>query len=347
MFLAMLSTQEILTTYVGVRLGLYETLADAGPLTASQLALKAGIDKRYAREWLEQQAAAGLLVVDDPRKEQDSRAYVLPPSHAEVLTVSDSPLSMVSLTVLPVGAIARALPRLLDAFRTGQGVPDAEYGDDWRQGHSGANRALFANYIAVWIATFLPDVDRRLRRHRARIADLACGTGWAAISLAKAYGGAHVDAFDRDAYSLAQGRERAIEHGVSDRVEFIARDIAEDLAADSYELVCLFDSLHEISQPVEVLRNCLRISGPDGCVLLMDARVAESFTAPADEVERFQYATSVLHCLPASLSDHGSAGIGTVMRPEAVRKLATIAGFRDVQQIAVDDRFHRLYRLVH
>lgn len=118
----MLATQEVVAIYIGVRLRLYDALATGGATTPPGLAERARIAPRYAREWLEQQAVAGLLEVEDPSALPDERVYCLPPEHAVVLCISDHVLSMVSLAVLPVGGIAQALPRLLDAYRDGTGV---------------------------------------------------------------------------------------------------------------------------------------------------------------------------------------------------------------------------------
>jgi len=341
MFRSMLATQELLATYLGVRLGLYEELAAGGPATADELAGRAGIAPRYAREWLEQQAVAGLLAVEDAAGE---RRYRLPEEHVPVLTESDDPLSMVALTTLPLGGVARALPRLLDAYRSGDGVADEEFGDDWRSGHSGANRALFAHSLVPWIRRFLPDVDRRLRGP-ARVADVACGAGWASIALARAYPCVSVTGLDLDARTLEAAARHAADCGVADRVTFEVRDAADPRLEGGYDLVCVFDALHELARPVEVLSACRALSA-DGAVLVMDARVAEAFTAPADEIERFQYATSVLHCLPACLAERPSAGTGTVLRVAAVRDYAAAAGFSRVEVIPIDDRFHRLYWMV-
>jgi SAM-dependent methyltransferase len=344
MFRAMLATQELLSTYLGVRLGLYEELAGGGPATPGGLAERAGIAPRYAREWLEQQAVAGLLAVDDAGRPAGERVYSLPADHVPVLTVSDDPLSMVALTTLPLGGVARALPRLLAAYRSGDGVADAEFGDDWRNGHSGANRALFAHSLVPWIRRFLPDVDLRLREG-ASVADVACGAGWAGIALASAYPRVSVTGFDVDGPTLEAARRNAADRGVADRVVFEVHDAADPPPAGVHDLVCLFDALHELARPVEVLRRCRALSA-GGTVLVMDARVAEAFDAPADEIERFQYATSVLHCLPACLAEQPSAGTGTVLRPGMVRDYAAAAGFSRVEVIPIDDRFHRLYRLV-
>jgi SAM-dependent methyltransferase len=350
MWRSLLATQELLSAYLGVRLGLYEDLAAKGPATPPQLAERAGVEARYAREWLEQQAVAGLLTVQDTGAAADERVYTLPAGHAEVLTVSDNPMSMAALAVLPLGGVAAALPRLLDAYRTGGGVPDDVYGVDWREGHAGANRAVFARQLPVWLAGYLPDVHAMLSRPGCRAADVACGSGWSSLALARTYPGLHVDGLDLDAEAIAQARELARDAGLAERVSFAVRD-ATDTAADAdlagaYDLVCLFDALHEMSCPVEVLRACRALRAPQGTVLVMDAKVAPAFTAPGDEVERFQYGTSVLHCLPASRTDPAAGGTGTVLRPDAVRALATEAGFAAVTVLPVEDRFHRLYRLI-
>lgn len=346
MWNSLLATQELLSMYLGVRLGLYDDLATRGPGTASEIAVRAGVDPRYAREWLEQQAVAGVLTVDDPNRPAARRVFALPAAHAEVLTVTDNPVSMAALAVLPLGGVAAALPALLAAYRSGDGVPDAVYGVDWRQGHAGANRAMFTHQLAGWLRRFAPDVHTRLTAGPARVADVACGAGWAGIGLARSFPSITVDGFDIDADVIADARGHAADAGLTDRVSFVAHDAATPDLAGRYDLVCLFDALHEIARPVEVLDTCRRLCVEGGTVLVLDARVAERFTAPADEIERFQYATSVLHCLPACLSQQPSAGTGTALRPDQMRRLAADAGFAAVTQLPIDDRFHRLYRLI-
>ncbi|MGP0052660.1 MAG: class I SAM-dependent methyltransferase [Solirubrobacteraceae bacterium] len=342
MFMGMLATQELLASYLGARLGLYESLADAGPGTYPEVAQRTGVAPRYAREWLEQQAVAGLLSVDDAAAPADERVYALPPGHAAVLTESDDPMSMIALTVLPVGGIAQALPALLRAYRTGDGVPDGVFGADWRNGHSGANRALFEHVLPGWIRRLLPAVHARLSAG-GRVADVACGAGYASLALARAYPQARIHGLDLDAETIEAAARAAREAGVEDRVTFEVRDAADARLGGGFHLVCLFDALHEIAQPVEVLRSCRALRAAGGEVLVMDAKVATGFTAPGDEVERFQYGTSVLHCLPACLSGCPSAGTGTVMRVGTVREYALAAGFRDLRVLPVEERFHRLY----
>jgi SAM-dependent methyltransferase len=337
-----LATQEQFAAYLGVKLGLYEQLGT--PATAAELAARAGIAPRYAREWLEQQAMAGFIDVarDDPRWQE--RSYVLPPEHRTVLTISDSPDSLAAMAILPIGAVAAALPSLLAAWRDGTGVSDAVYGDDWRLGHSGTNRSLFARELAGWIRRLLPDAHYRLARGGGRIADVGCGAGWASIALAAAYPLARVDGFDLDAGIVELAALNADAAGLTDTVRFTAKDVGV-APPGAYQLVCVFDALHEMARPVEVLAECRRLRAEDGVVIVLDARVADEFAAPGDEVERFQYATSVLHCLPAGLADSPSAGTGTAMRADEVRDYARRAGFARVTELPIEDRFHRLYRL--
>lgn len=350
LWLACLATQELMTVYIGIRLGLYDCLLRDGPATTAEFAGRARIEHRYAREWLEQQAVAGIVDVGN-RGAPDDRVYSLPAGYGAVLTASDSPLSVAPMAALPIGAVARALPDLLEAYRTGDGVPDAVYGPDWREGHIAANRALFSHDLPLWLRTMLPDIHARLAGGASRIADMACGAGWSSISLARSYPGTQVDGFDLDPVVLHTARRNAADCGVGRRVSFAVRDAQEpgDWLASrqdgGYDLVCIFDALHEMPRPVDVLRCCRAIRAPGGSVLVMDARVSEVFTAPADEIERFQYATSVLHCLPAGRVGPSPAGTGTVMRQATVREYALAAGFSAVDVIGVQERFHQLYRL--
>lgn len=345
LFRSMLATQESFTAYLGVKLGLYQALHDRGPATARQLADRAGLSLRYVREWLEQQAAAGIVAVDQPRRPWQVRVYRLPQGHERVLTASENRMSLVWTAMLPLGGIAAALPSLLAAFRTGAGIPREVFGDDWRHGHGGANRAIYMNDLSGWLRRYLADVHQRLAAAPGRIADIGCGSGWAAIALATAYPSGRVTAVDVDPAAVDGAWQAAAGTDVANRISFRVADAAALRGGDRYDLVCLFDTLHEVAHPVDVLRSCRALCRTDGTVLVLESRVAAEFCAPADEMERFQYATSVLHCLPAGLVEDGAVGSGTVMRPGTLRAHARAAGFSAIRSYEPADRFHRLYRL--
>jgi 2-polyprenyl-3-methyl-5-hydroxy-6-metoxy-1,4-benzoquinol methylase len=345
LFTNSLGAAELMTTYIGIHLGFYDVLAKIGPITFSQLAERTGIAPRYTKEWLEQQAASAVVEVDNITKPAEDRLYLLPAGHGEALTQTDSLFYIAPLTLLPV-AVAQILPKLLDGYRAGTGLPFSEYGPEFRAGQSGLNRATFLYQLARWIKTELRDVHNRLMAGGARIADIGCGLGWSSIALAKAYPDVHVDGFDLDETSVSEARRNAGDSGVGDRVTFEVLDAAALMARDVYDLVCLFDALHDMARPVDVLQTCLSLLAADGAVLLMEPKVANDFTAPSNETERFMYAISVLHCLPVGLSEQPSAGTGTVMRPRILRQYATEAGFADVRVLSIEHPFYLFYRLV-
>jgi SAM-dependent methyltransferase len=241
--------------------------------------------------------------------------------------------------------VARALPHLIEAYRTGSGVDADVFGDDWRDGHGGANRSMYTHQLAGWFRLHLPDVHRRLSAGRPRLVDIGCGAGWASIALAAAYPLVRITAVDTDARSVAQARDRVAEAGLADRISCLVADVATMDSPAGYDVVCVFDAMHELARPVEALKVCRGLCLPGGTVLVLDAQVADGFTAPGEEIERFQYATSVLHCLPAALVGEGAVGTGTVMRGPTMREYAHAAGFADVRSIDLNDRFHRIYRL--
>jgi 2-polyprenyl-3-methyl-5-hydroxy-6-metoxy-1,4-benzoquinol methylase len=342
LFDAGLGAFELATVTLGSRLGLYRALADRGPATALVLAATTGIDARYAREWCEQQAAAGLLTVDDPRRAPDERRFGLLPGSGAVLLDPESPAYL-----LPLGgfleAVGRMLPALEDAYRAGTGIPFGDYAVQHAQG--GFNRPAFTHQLVQeWLAQ-IPDIDARLRAG-GTVAELGCGEGWAAIALARGYPGLHVDGFDIDPPSIETARRNAAQAGVADRVRFAVADVTDPALAGRYDAVLTVEMVHDLADPVSALRTARRLAG-DGVapVLVVDDRAAEEFTAPADPFQRFFHAASVLHCLPVGRCAAHSAETGTLMRPDTLRAYATEAGFAAVTVLPIENDLFRFYRL--
>ncbi|HLF99600.1 MAG TPA: methyltransferase domain-containing protein [Acidimicrobiia bacterium] len=336
---------ELTTVYVGVALGLYDAVADKGAVTAQGLADAAGIGERYAREWLEQQSVADILTVDDVKKAPEDRVYSISEAHRMVLTDPESPFSMIGPAWIP-GTFARALPALLEAYRTGKGVPLTEYGEEFIVAQALFNRPAYKHFLAdEWLAA-VPDVKDRLEADPpARIVDVACGAGWSSISLAQAFPTATVDGIDLDEASIATARKNAAEAGVTDRVNFEVRDASDPKLAGRYDVAFIFEALHDMSQPVNVLAAVRGLVGEGGTVIVMDEKVQDEFTAPGDEIERFMYGASVLHCLPVGLADEPSVGTGTVLRTDTLRRYAEEAGFTSVEVLPIEADFFRFYRL--
>ena len=259
LFADTLGALELYSIFLGAELGLYQTLETHGPSTPAEMAERAGIAPRYAREWLEQQAVAGLLDIDHPAAAADARRYALAPDHARVLAHADDAAHVAPFAHMLAG-IGGVLERLVDAYRTGGGVPYVEYGHAFRHGQGHINRPAFTHELPTdWLAA-MPDVVTRL----------------------------------------------------------------------------------ECTRHPRAARTAVRAGG---AVLVVDERVADTFTAPGGEVERMMYGWSVTHCLPVQLAEHPSAALGTVMRASTVRELAAEAGFAHADVLPVEHDFFRLYRL--
>jgi len=342
LFGATLGTLELTMAYLGRRLGLYRAL-HGSPRTSAELASAAGVDERYAREWLEQQAVAGVVHVDDASSAAAERRYSLPEEHALVLLDEEHPAYSGALADV-IGPLVLSVDLVADAFRTGAGVPFAAYALHDMQ--AGFTRPMFASsLVAEWFPA-LPDLHARLEAGEPlRVADFGCGEAWAAIYLAEAYPNITVDGFDLDDASVAQARKHAAARGVSDRVRIEVQDVTDPAFTGTYDLVMATEVIHDLADPVGALSAMRRLAGDRGSVLIVDENAAETFDAPGDEVQRLLYGFSVLHCLPAGRNHEHSAATGTVMRPATFEGYAREAGFHSVQILPVDHPFFRLYRL--
>jgi SAM-dependent methyltransferase len=339
---------ELFNVYIGERLGLYRALDADGAATPEGLARRAGIAQRYAREWLEQQTTAGVIEVDDASAAPELRQYSLPREHREALLDQDS-LGYGAFMPRYLVSVGGVMPSLLEGFRTGDGVSWDRYGDDMREAQAAANRPLFGSVVGQeWLAA-IPDVLRRLTSApAARVADLGCGEGWLSIGLAKAYPLIDVTGIDTDPASIDAARRNASEAGLADRVRFELGDAVELSAGEPFDLVVIFEALHDLSRPVEVLRSARGLLAAEGTVVVVDERTADSFTGMAldDPVERFLYAASTLICLPNSLADLPSVATGTVMRASTVDRFARDAGFTSIDVLPIEHDIFRMYRLI-
>lgn len=342
LFGACLAAMELANVELGIRLGLYQSLAGAGPVTPAELSSRSGIAERYAREWLEQQAAAGVVEVDDPAKPAEDRRFELPNAHAHVLLDDDSEACMKPCAAV-VPWVAKAIDIMVEEFRHGTGAAFGLFGVHDLQ--AAFTRPVFVNHLTQHWLPALPEVQAKLDGGApVRIAEVGCGEGLAAITIARAYPNAEVDGFDLDDASIAVAQTDASAAGVSDRARFQVRDAADPTIHGDYDLVMAIEMLHDVPDPVGILRTMRKLAGPSGAVLVVDERAEEHFTVPSSEMERFFYAFSTLHCLAVSMQN-GGAGTGTVIRPDTVRRYAIEAGFTTIETLDVDHPQFVLYQL--
>ncbi|MGI8457893.1 MAG: class I SAM-dependent methyltransferase [Propionibacteriaceae bacterium] len=341
---AFLGALETMGHYLGERLGWYAALTELGDASPPELARHTRTQPRYAREWLEMQAAYGVLtvVVDvEDDGDPDERRFALPPGHAEVLT---DERSLAYLGALPrlVAAVGSQLPQLLEAYRQGGGVSWAARGPDAREAQAALNRPWFEARLGPALRG-LPEVADVLSEAGARLLDVGCGAGWSSVALAAAFPACEVTGVDVDAASIALARRT---HADRSRVSFALADGVAAYGPTPYDAGLFFECLHDMPDPIGVLSNVRRAVRPGGLVLVMDEAVGERFSAPADEVDRLMYGFSTLICLPDGLSTQPSVGTGTVLRPATLERYARAAGFTRVEILPVEDfSFFRFYRL--
>jgi 2-polyprenyl-3-methyl-5-hydroxy-6-metoxy-1,4-benzoquinol methylase len=244
-----------------------------------------------------------------------------------------------------VVAAIRPIDALLEAMRRGGGIPYADYGDDLHEAQAAFTRPMFERLLGSdWLAA-VPEIHERLSADPpARVADIACGQGRSSIAIARAYPNVVVDGIDSDAASIECARRHLASSGVEDRVSFHARD-AEAALSGPYDLITIFEALHDMSYPVPVLQAARRALAADGLVLIGDERTEETFAAPAGELERLYYGFSLFHCLPVGMVGEGAAGTGTVIRPATLQRYAAEAGFSSCEILPIENDFWRFYLL--
>jgi 2-polyprenyl-3-methyl-5-hydroxy-6-metoxy-1,4-benzoquinol methylase len=331
---------DLLSIRLGQRLGLYEVL-EKGWVTSQDLASRAGIAERYAREWLEQQTTAQIIASDI---DHDPVTFTLAAGHAEVLLDADS-LSFMGASVSHLYSITNAFDQVVEAFRTGAGVPYEAYGIDSIEGQGAGNRPVFLTTLPNdWLPN-IPLLHQRLRASPpARVVDVGCGAGWSSIAIAKAYPNVTLDGIDPDEISIELARTNAVAEGVADRVRFYREDAALVRRAP-FDVATAFECIHDMARPVEVLTAVRASLADTGAMLVVDERTRDRFTGEPDRLERYFYGWSIFDCLPAGMYEQPSAGTGTVMRASTLERYAREAGFTHFEVLPIEHETFRLHLL--
>jgi SAM-dependent methyltransferase len=319
---------------IGDRLGLFAALADGGPADSGELAARADVSERYTREWMHGMHAAGYLEV-----EADSGRFVLPVEHAQVLAAEGGPFFLGGAFQLTLGYL-RPIDRLIEAFRTGGGVPQSAFGEEAWEGMYRLGRSWYENAL---VQQWLPaaGVVERLERG-ARCADVGCGSGGAVIELARRFPASTFVGFDSFDGQIERARRHATEAAVSDRVRFEVLDAADGLAG-TYDLITTFDVLHDAADPPRLLGSIHDALAADGSYLIAEMNCADDPLDNAGPMGTLLYGISMLYCMTTSLAG-GGAGLGTCgCPPGTVRRLCAEAGFSRVERLAIEDPFNALY----
>ncbi len=311
---------------MGDRLGLYRALAGAGPLAPGELAQRTGTAERYVREWLNAQAAGGYVSYDP-----DTGRYLLPPEQAAALTDPDCPAYLPGFFQLALGSVADS-PHIVDAARTGAGFGWHEHVTDV---HEGCERFFRPGYNANLVSAWLPALDgvvAKLERG-ALVADVGCGHGSSTILMAQHFPNSVFVGSDYHAGSIQTARQRAEDAGVAGRARF---EVAPAAAYDGtgYDLVTMFDCLHDMGDPVGAARHVLQSLAADGTWLIVEPAAGDRFEDNFNPVGRAYYAFSTLLCTPCSLSQDVGLALGAQAGEARIRDVVTTAGFTRFRRVA-------------
>jgi SAM-dependent methyltransferase len=304
---------------IGDRLGLYRTLAQDGPLSAGTLATRTGTAERYVREWLNAQAASGYVTYH-----AESGRYSMTPEQALAFATEDGPAFIVGAfqTALAAG---RIVDKLTDAFRTGEGIGWSEH--DHGLFH-GVERFFRSSYLGNLIQTWIPaldGVDEKLRLG-ALVADIGCGHGASTIIMAKQYPHSQFIGFDSHAASIEEANGRARKAGVADRCRFEVAG-AKDFPGHGYDLVCVFDALHDMGDPAGAARHVRTTLAPGGSWMIVEPYAGDRVEENLNPVGRAYYAASTLICTPCSLAQEVGLALGAQAGEARLRQVVQGAGF--------------------
>ena len=304
---------------IGDRLGLYRAMADGEPVTASKLAERTGTDERYVREWLSNQAAGGYVSYD-PVGEQ----FFLTPEQSLALAQEGSPAFVPGAFQLAT-ALVKDEEKIEHAFAAGRGV-------GWHEHHhdlfSGTERFFRPGYAANLVSSWIPALDGVQGKLEVgvRVADVGCGHGASTILMAQAYPRSRFVGFDYHPASIEHARVAALEAGLDDRVRFEVAT-AKQYPGDGYELVCMFDCLHDMGDPVGAAAHVLQSLAPDGTWLIVEPYAGDRLEDNLNPVGRVFYGASTLVCTPASRDQEVGLALGAQAGQARLREVVTAGGF--------------------
>jgi SAM-dependent methyltransferase len=309
---------------IGERLGLYRAMAGAGPLTSTEVADRTEVAERSVREWLANQAAGGYVTYDP-----ETDRYTLPDEHALALADEDSPFYILGAFEL-IASLYADESKILEAFKSGAGMGWHEHD---RRLFRGTERFFRPGYRAHLVDEWIPALDgvqAKLERG-ARVADVGCGHGASTVIMAKAFPASEFHGFDYHPESIERAREVAEQEGVADRASFEVAT-AKDYPGTSYDLVCVFDCLHDMGDPVGASAHVLETLAPDGTWMIVEPFAGDRLQDNLNPVGRVFYGASTMICTPASLDQEVGLALGAQAGEARLRDVVTQGGFGSLRR---------------
>jgi SAM-dependent methyltransferase len=313
------------TVVIGDKLGLYRALA-AGPATPAELADHTDTHPRMVAEWLAAQAASGYVTYDP-----DSGRFSLSAEQAFALADEDGPMYLPGAFQVMVAAV-KDEPKVTEAFRSGAGVPWHAHDPDL---FAGTERFFRPGYAANLVSSWIPALDgvQAKLKAGAQVADVGCGHGASTLIMAQAYSNSRFVGFDYHQPSVQHAQQVAANAGLADRCRFEVAP-ANAYPGAGYDLVAVFDALHDMGDPVGAAAHIRQTLAPDGTFLLVEPYAADRLEDNLTPVGRAFYAASTLLCVPHSLSEAPGAALGAQAGEQRLREVVTAAGFGRFRRVA-------------
>ncbi|MDN5918030.1 MAG: class I SAM-dependent methyltransferase [Pseudonocardia sp.] len=322
----MAAATSMAAALVGHKAGLYQAMAGAGPISSAALAKATGTHERYVREWLNNQAAGGYVDYDPA-----ADTYTLPDERAMIVADPDSPVYLAGGFDL-IAAIFASADRIEEAFTTGEGV-------GWHEHHprlfAGTEEFFRPGYRAHLVTEWIPALDgvEQKLTAGARVADVGCGHGASTIVMAQAFPNSTFLGLDYHEGSINAARKNAAHAGVADRARFEVAD-ATGLPGTGYDLVCYFDALHDMGDPVGAARQAYQALRLDGTVLLVEPAAGDRVEDNLNPIGRMYYGASMFLCVPNSLSQPVGLGLGAQAGQARLGDVMAEAGFTRFRRAA-------------
>jgi len=307
------------TVLIGDKLGLYAAMADSTPVTPAELAERTQTDERYVREWLCAQAASGYVEYD-----AGTELFHLTPEQAACLADRESPTFLPGAFYIAASCV-RDEPKITERFRTGEGLGWHEHDGDL---FCGTELFFRPGYVANLVPSWLPaleGVEGKLHAG-ARVADIGCGHGASTIVMAQHYPKSEFVGFDYHEASIEAARRAADRAGLGDRVRFEVAS-AKDYPGQEYDLVCVFDALHDMGDPVGASRHVLQSLAEDGTWLIVEPMAGDRTEDNLNPVGRIFYSASTMICTPSSRAQEVGLALGAQAGEARLRAVVTEAGF--------------------
>lgn len=314
----------LLLAYMGDQTGIYRSLRDDGPASSAELAGRIGVDERYLREWLSAQAAAGYL-----QYHADAQSFSITPEQALVLAAEGEPACMQGLVQQVVSQFTTH-ERAVETLRSGAGR-------DWSDHHSccfcGTDRFFRPGYVANLTSAWLPALDGVVNKLEVggKVADIGCGLGSSTVLMSQTFPNSRFHGFDFHAPSIEQARARAAEAGVADNAWFDAVG-AKDTPQDGFDLICMFDALHDMGDPVGIARHLRSCLAADGTLMLVEPMAADALEDNLHLLGQIFYSASTLICTPASKAQEVGLALGAQAGEKRLTEVLRQAGFTRIRR---------------